>query len=1178
MVEPVTQRTPFARSPRPRRSPRPWLALALAGLIGSPVAAAMPGAASAAPPLPIAPIDSAPSDLAPGDGAASGDLTSIHYEHAMEHANDDIEFEPGGRVTVPFSPRAGDRWEVDGKAPRPLPPGHATGVQMRNAPAHAVWAAGPPTDLALPDHAGRRVDTTTTVEPASYTETSSTADEVAAAPVGSNGLRREVFGFLPYWELTDSSTTLDWRTLSTVAYFSVGCTSAGGLDKTDADGSLSTGWGGWTSSRMTQVINAAHQNQTRVVLTLSCFAWTTAGANRQASVLGSATRRTNLAKVTAAAIRDRGADGINLDFEPIVSGYADEFTLFVRAVRSELNKIAPGYQLTFDTLGSIGNQPIADATAPGGADAVFIMGYDYRTASSSVAGSISPLTGPRYDLNDTVKAYTAKVPASKIILGVPYYGRAWSTSSDRLNATTLSTAKYGAVANPTYGQALDLVAQHGRRWDSVEQAPWTAYRKQTCTATYGCVTAWRSLYYDDAASLKLRYDLVNRASLRGAGIWALGFDGTRTELRNALADKFLADKTPPVTGIATFSQQQRDEGFRVAWSSWDDSSITGYDVDVSVNGGAWARWLTATTLTSSIYLGADGRTYAFRVRAADTHGNVTPWNGAINLGQLSVPDSIQVGGFATVLVDGLRMRSGPSTDASVMTTLSDGDALQVIAGPTSADGYAWYQVAGPVRQWSPVDPMQVGGWIAASGNGFTNAGPRRPVYATRVDAGITGLQLNGGGDRVVTPNGDGVQDKLHLSWTNQRTFDSLALRVYHLDGTLAGTVGLGDTASGAQAYSWDGRIGGVKVPNGSYVVQLQGMDGSVAFSAPSASPVTSAQVKRTGVIVANAAPSALLAFNAPISPNKSAALGWKLTFGGSVKWLAATDFVRTGTATGCKIGTPTGSGAAWSVVVSGCSPGTVTLALKSNSVEDAVGNWGPSTQKTAATVRIDRSAPSATTPRVTLRSGVSLGSTSGKAGLLANVTLAGTDPGGAGIRSYDVRRSTNGGSFTSLSTGVTSSGLAVSLTPGNSYRFQVRARDWAGNVGAWVTGPTVRAYLPQQGYSGLRWKGTWRTGTSAGYSAGTDRFARGAGASMSYTFTGRAIGWVTTLGPDRGAAKVFLDGVLVATVNTSSASFVYRRIAFAKTWSSSGTHTIRIVVVGTAGHPRVDVDALEVVR
>ena len=87
-------------------------------------------------------------------------------------------------------------------------------------------------------------------------------------------------------------------------------------------------------------------------------------------------------------------------------------------------------------------------------------------------------------------------------------------------------------------------------------------------------------------------------------------------------------------------------------------------------------------------------------------------------------------------------------------------------------------------------PMQVGGWVAATGNGATNAAPRRPVYATRVAAGITDLKLNGGGARFLTPNGDDDHDTVHLTWTNQRAFDSLALRVFRTDGTLVGSVAL----------------------------------------------------------------------------------------------------------------------------------------------------------------------------------------------------------------------------------------------------------------------------------------------------------------------------------------------------------------------------------------------------
>ncbi|MBI2781273.1 MAG: hypothetical protein HYX55_05710 [Chloroflexi bacterium] len=1157
---------------RARLARREWLAAVLAALVLAPLAAAPHRAAAAVLPAPAPAVASTVEPAAPNAAAAA--TPSIHYEQALQHEGDQLAFDAGGPVTVPFSPRPGDDRQVDGKPPRALPSGDATGLQMRVNPRDDTA----PADVTPDFDARRYAGTPKGVAPVSYV-TSGAGDTAAGAPVSASGLRREVFGFLPYWEIGDSSTTIDYGTLSTIAYFGVGCQSSGALDRFDADGTTTTGWGGWTSSRMTSIINDAHANQTRVVLTISCFAWSSSGAARQASLLGSATARSRLAKAAAAAVRDRGADGINLDFEPIVAGYSDEFTALVRSIRSELNRAAPGYQLTFDTLGTIGNYPIVDATAPGGADAVFVMAYDYRTDSSANAGSISPLTGPRYDLNDTVNAYTAKISPSKVILGVPYYGRAWSTASNAPNAPTISGTKYGGVADPTYSQVADLVARYGRRWDPVEQAPWTAYRKETCTSTYGCVTAWRELYYDDAASLRLRYDLVNRASLRGVGIWALGYDGVRPELRQALVDKFRGvDKTPPVVGVATLAQSQRDAGFRVAWSSWDDSAIRGYDVQVSVDRGPWAAWLTGTTLTSSIYLGSDGRTYAFRIRATDVHGNTSGWYAAASSANVDPPGGITVGSFASVLIDGLRMRTSPSTGASVVTTLAAGDALLVTGGPVVAQGYLWFQVTGPVRQWSPVDPMQVGGWVAASGNGKVNVGPRRPVYATRVAAGITDMQLNGGGLRVMTPNGDGDHDTLHLTWTNNRTFDRLALRVFRIDGTLVGAVSLSGTGSGAHAYDWNGRVKGVKVPAGTYVLQLQGIDGGATYSAPSASPVNASQILLTGVIVRDASPTDVRSFTPPAPSTNATKPVWTLTFGGQISGLSASDLVRSGTATGCVVGAPVGDGTTFTITLTRCSAGTVTLGLKAGTVSDAVANSGPAVRINAATLLIDRSAPTAATPKVALLAGVSLGSTSTTADLPASLNLAGKDPGGAGIRSYDIKRSIDGGAYALFGTDVATPTVELSLTPGHSYRFQVRARDNAGNVGAWVVGPVIRPYLPQQASTGISWKGTWTNGAGTGYSGDSDRFATTAGASATYAFTGRSIAWVTTLAADHGAALVYLDGVLVATVDTYAAATSFRRVAFAKTWSVSGFHTLRIVVVGTPGRPRVDVDALEVLR
>ncbi|MEK6721616.1 MAG: glycosyl hydrolase family 18 protein, partial [Chloroflexota bacterium] len=775
---------------------------------------------------------------------------SVQYEDAMAHADDQIAFDPGERVTVGFKPRAGDTWSVGGRAPRALPAGHATGRQSLASEKGQIWAAGPPPEVVKASELAAPIDGPTldpaTIQDAAQTGALAAQDASVAIGAGS-GLRREVFGFLPYWELSDSTTVLDYRVLSTIAYFSVGSDSAGNLLKTTDTGAATTGWAGWTSSRMTTVINQAHTAGTRVVLTISMFAWTTSQANAQAALLGSATARGNLARQVAAAVRDRGADGVNLDFEPIVSGYSSEFTAFVRSVRAELDAIAPGYQLTFDTTGWIGNYPLEDATAPGGADAIFIMGYDYRGSSADPVGSIAPLGGPTYDITDTILAYTARVSPSRLILGVPYYGRAWSTDTDQVHARNISGTQYGPSATAFYASAMEFVEQYGRRWDAIDQVAWTAYRRETCTATFGCVTAWRQLYLDDRPALEAKYDLVNRYNLRGTGMWALGYDDTRPELYQALAAKFLNDTTTPLAGVTVLPQTQVDAGFVVNWTGTDDIGVVSYDVQVSATAGPWQAWLNGTTATSDVWLGSDGVGYAFRARARDAHGNTSAWDVSSLAGD---PTSLAIGGFGQVDATTLSVRAEPTTSATKLATLSAGDTVAITGGPVAADGYTWYQITGPLNQWSPVTYAPNGVWVAASGGTTPYVVPRRAPNASFVDAGIAAYDV--GPTRLVSPNGDGRDDSVVLSWSNELPFSSLTLSIYRADGALIGTRSLTQLGSGGQSFNWNGAggpPGSAIVPDGTYILQLVGVAAGTTYSAPSARPVTAAQVAAFGITV-----------------------------------------------------------------------------------------------------------------------------------------------------------------------------------------------------------------------------------------------------------------------------------------------------------------------------------------
>jgi spore germination protein YaaH len=787
---------------------------------------------------------------------------SIAYEEAMAYADQEFAFEPGGRADVPFRPRPDDTALIDGKAPRALPAGRASGLEIARSARDGRWSADmlPLVPPAGP-HASGAPDKTPTPAPVDAPSNDDAAMPASGSafagpdaalevlPAGDSGLRKEVFGFLPYWELSNANT-LNYELLSTIAYFGIGATSTGALSTSEA------GWNGWTSAQFTNVINAAHAKGTRVVLTVQSFAWTTSQANTQKSLLGSATARQNLAVNIATAVRNRGIGGVNLDFEPLVSGYESQFVDLIKRVRTEFNKIAPGYQITYDTTGWIGNYPLEASVAAGAADAIFIMGYDYRTASSSYVGSIDPLSGPAYDLADTVRAYTARVPGSRIILGLPWYGRAWSTVSDQVNARNQSGTQYGASTSVTYRNVVPLVSQYGRRWDTREQSPWIAYRRENCTTTYGCVTSWRQVYYDDAQSLKLRYDLVNSYGLRGAGIWALGYDGGRTEMWSALAEKFLEDKTPPGAGVHALAATVRDEGIVVRWSAADVSPITAYDVQVSVDGGPWTAWITGTLETSEVYPGTDGRGYAFRVRAKDSNGNVSAWNVTA---VYEASPALGVGKFGRTRVENLSYRSGPTTSATRLGTLPINTTVAITGGPVSADGYTWWEVTQPVAEWGPVSFVERGVWIAGGSSSEAYVVPVRAPNATLVSAGLRGLSYNGAGltsvgtaaaaTRTFSPNGDGVDDTIALDWTTAVTLDSLQVRIWRADGTLLGSRALTALTPGTRRFTWDGKVDGTIVPEGTYVLQLVGAAGGTTYTAPSAQPTMPSQVAAHGITV-----------------------------------------------------------------------------------------------------------------------------------------------------------------------------------------------------------------------------------------------------------------------------------------------------------------------------------------
>ena len=168
-----------------------------------------------------------------------------------------VAYVTGGRVTVGFTPRPGDPWSVGGGTADDLPAGELDGATLRTSATRAASDASDGSDAgdapgtgrtaSAPDVSGADVTVSapdgSVDQPGSVSAPDESVDQPANpgaatdarpasfitsrespllatttdATVSASGLRREVFGFLPYWELPSKTLRLDYTKLSTIA-------------------------------------------------------------------------------------------------------------------------------------------------------------------------------------------------------------------------------------------------------------------------------------------------------------------------------------------------------------------------------------------------------------------------------------------------------------------------------------------------------------------------------------------------------------------------------------------------------------------------------------------------------------------------------------------------------------------------------------------------------------------------------------------------------------------------------------------------------------------------------------------------------------------------------------------------------------------------------------------------
>jgi subtilisin-like proprotein convertase family protein len=280
-----------------------------------------------------------------------------------------------------------------------------------------------------------------------------------------------------------------------------------------------------------------------------------------------------------------------------------------------------------------------------------------------------------------------------------------------------------------------------------------------------------------------------------------------------------------------------------------------------------------------------------------------------------------------------------------------------------------------------------------------------------------------------------------------------------------------------------------------------------------------------------------------------------------------------------------GAHAIASTTVPGSSASTViTLAgvtTISYFATDAAGNSGP---EQTLTVRLDKINPTIVTAPVL--SFVAPAVASDSSTVPIRVTWTGRDTSnGSGVASYTVEGSVDGGSTWVEIATTAQPDVTISAPPSFGSvagRVRVTATDVSGRVSSTVEGSPAFLRLHQESSSAVSYVNTWGSGTPVEASGGGLRYSGQPGRSATFAFTGKHVAFMSSVGPDRGRADIYVDGVYETTIDLYSPTRTYRQIVFTRAWSSSGNHTIEVRVLGTRNAAstasRVDVDAFAVIQ
>ncbi|MCL4250165.1 MAG: glycoside hydrolase family 18 protein [Anaerolineae bacterium] len=291
-----------------------------------------------------------------------------------------------------------------------------------------------------------------------------------------------------------------------------------------------------------QLLKAAHPHL-KVLLAVGGWTW----SGRFSDVALTDESRARFAASCVTMMSQYGFDGLDIDWEYPGGGGLEtnvsrpedghNYTLLLAELRRQLDAQGEAdggahYLLTIAAPAGASNYRNMElGQIHESLDWINLMAYDFFGGWSSVTGLHAALYTPpgapagTISADMAVQAYLAAgVPADKLVLGVPFYGRGWRGTRDQNDGLFQpyedSAGEEGSFRYRDLSLFLKTMPRH---WDADAQAAWLYLPGNGLMISY-----------DDAETLRAKAQYIIDQGLGGAMFWELGGDDDEHTLLSAL--------------------------------------------------------------------------------------------------------------------------------------------------------------------------------------------------------------------------------------------------------------------------------------------------------------------------------------------------------------------------------------------------------------------------------------------------------------------------------------------------------------------------------------------------------------------------------------------------------------------------------------------------------------------